>query len=418
MIIVDVQRRVIRVLLAVQMVSSIVIAMAGPMVSLLAERMTGSAGGAGLTQAGIFCGSVLFTIPLTVLSMSRGRRFGLAAGHVIGAVSAAAIVIGSVSDAYPVVVAGAVGLGAAIAAGFQTRFAATDLAGDGRHGRAIGAITWASTAGGVLGPSMVGFTDEVIPAGLPEFTSPFVVIAVGLAVTSTLAFALLRPDPLLVARAQNRDEPPPPRRRIKAGLTALLANPEARRAVIVLTTVHAIMIALMNMVAIHMHGAGTTLSVVGLAISVHVAAMYLPGPLVGYLADKLGARRLMAAGLALQVLAAVTLQGAPPHSPEWIGLGLALLGLGWAAAFVSGSAMLSSAVSGPTGVLAQGASDLIIQITTAASAVLAGVVVATWTYEDLARAGGVAVLAVLVWVLVSDSRRKRERERAALVDIL
>ncbi|MFD5102915.1 MFS transporter [Streptomyces albidochromogenes] len=429
-----VQRRVLRVLLCLQILFSMVIAMSGPVVSLLAERITGSATRAGFTQASIFCGSVACAVPLAALSARYGRRVGLAVGQLTGAVAAGTVVCGALLDSFPLVVIGSFGIGGAIAAGFQIRFAATDLAADGRHGRAVGMVTWASTAGGVLGPSLVGITDKLVPGSpLPEFTSPFIVIAAGLVGTSLLAYGFLRPDPLLLARAaedanaertkaQYADAEPANAQRehadadaakksaadrpagLRAGLRTLRHNAQARRAVVVSTTVHAVMIALMNMAALHMHHGGVSVGLIGIVISFHVAGMYLPSPLVGYLVDTYGSYRLFVTGLALQFAAAGVLFASPPHSEAGVGAGLLLLGAGWAAGFVAGSAALSEALPISERVPAQGACDLIIQAASAIGALAAGLVVAQLSYAGLAALGGAAVLAVLLRILWTGPR--------------
>ncbi|GGX44852.1 MFS transporter [Streptomyces chryseus] len=429
-----VQRRVLRVLLCLQILFSMVIAMSGPVVSLLAERITGSATRAGFTQASIFCGSVACAVPLAALSARYGRRVGLAVGQLTGAVAAGVVVCGALLDSFPLVVIGSFGIGGAIAAGFQIRFAATDLAADGRHGRAVGMVTWASTAGGVLGPSLVGITDKLVPGSpLPEFTSPFIVIAAGLVGTSLLAYGFLRPDPLLLARAAenanaedanaedaNAEDANTEREHadagaaqksatdrpagLRAGLRTLRHNAQARRAVVVSTTVHAVMIALMNMAALHMHHGGVSVGLIGIVISVHVAGMYLPSPLVGYLVDTYGSYRLFVTGLALQFAAAGVLFASPPHSEAGVGAGLLLLGAGWAAGFVAGSAALSEALPISQRVPAQGACDLIIQAASAVGALAAGLVVAQLSYAVLAALGGAAVLAVLLRILWTGPR--------------
>ncbi|MET9673053.1 MFS transporter [Streptomyces sp. NPDC006482] len=404
-----VQRRVLRVLLATQILYSMVIAMSGPVVALLAERITGSETRAGITQAAIFCGSVACAVPLSALSARHGRRYGLAVGQLVGALGAATVVAGSLLHSFVLVVIGAFGTGGAIAAGFQIRFAATDLAADDRHGRAVGMVTWASTAGGVLGPSLVGITDRLVPGTFPEFTSPFLVIAAGLTGTAFLVYGLLRPDPLVLARelaaARGEAVPAPPAKTkgkgkagagVRVGMRILMRHRPARRAMVVSTTVHAVMITLMNMASLHMHHGGVTVGLIGVAISFHVAGMYLPSPLVGILVDKYGAYRLFVSGLALQFVAAGVLFASPAGSAFGMGAGLLLLGVGWAAGFIAGSAALSASLPVAERVPAQGACDLIIQAASSIGALGAGLVVSLISYAGLAALGGVAVLAVLV----------------------
>ncbi len=75
------------------------------------------------------------------------------------------------------------------------------------------------------------------------------------------------------------------------------------------------------------------LCLVGLMISAHIAAMYLPSPITGALADRLGARRVTSA-------AALLLLGSGVVGTVIL---LLLLGIGWHAGLIGGSALLREA---------------------------------------------------------------------------
>jgi len=80
----DTHVRVMRVLMAGAVVNSIVMAVPGPMIGLMAERLTGSATRAGLAQAMFTWGGVLASIPLASLSRRRGRRPAIGLGYLAG----------------------------------------------------------------------------------------------------------------------------------------------------------------------------------------------------------------------------------------------------------------------------------------------------------------------------------------------
>ncbi|MEU8414935.1 MFS transporter [Amycolatopsis japonica] len=401
-----VQRRVIRSLLLVQAVFSLMFAMAGPLISLIAERLTGSAGKAGLAQAMIYCGAVLFSVPLASLSMDRGRRSGIAAGYLTGAAGAAAVVLGAVFSSYLLLLAGAVSLGAALAAGAQARYAATDLASADRLGRSMGVLSWSSIAAAVLGPALTGAFAGIGRGVLPEFSGPYVAIAAGLAISGVLVFVMLRPDPLLLARSLDRETKARPK--FRTALAAVAGDPPVRRAVLSLMIVHATMISLMNMASIHLDHGAATLATIGVVISVHTAAMFLPGPLVGYLSDRIGAHRMLLIGLALEVAAAITLAAAPAHDPFLVGLGLLLLGAGWSAGYLSGSVLLTASTRSGIRTLVQGAADFLVLLTSAGGALLAGVMVALWGYGGLSVFWGAVVAIVFVRIATAARRTSAE----------
>ena len=77
-------------------------------------------------------------------------------------------------------------------------------------------------------------------------------------------------------------------------------------------------------------------------------------------------------------------------------MSLILLGLGWSASTVSGSALLTEATAEPFRTRRQGRSDLAMNLVGAAGAVGAGVVLGWIGYSGLALVAIVAVAAVVV----------------------
>ena len=94
------------------------------------------------------------------------------------------------------------------------------------------------------------------------------------------------------------------------------------------------MVAVMTMTPIHMEDAGESLSAVGLVISLHVAGMYLPSPVSGWLADRYGRLPVIAGGGLALLVAGVLAAVAPGDNAPLTGLALALLGVGWNLGFV------------------------------------------------------------------------------------
>ncbi|SCL34530.1 Predicted arabinose efflux permease, MFS family [Micromonospora nigra] len=394
-----VQRRVVASLLVVQTVFALVFAMTGPLISLIAERMTGSAGQAGFAQALLFCGGVLFSIPLAALSATRGRRAGIATGYLTGAAGSALVVISASLSSYPLLLVGAVAVGAALAAGFQARFGVTDLADADRIGRTMGLLSWSAIAGSVIGPPLSGGVEQLGGDRLAEFTAPFAAVGVGLAVAGTLVLVTLRPDPLLLARSLGREKV---REKLdtRRALVESLRGPRIRQGIAVVVTVHATMISLMNMAPIHMSHGTTTLTAIGLVIGAHTAAMYIPGPLVGYLADRLGTFPLLVTSLGILVSSAVVLALSPEGDIVMVGIGLVLLGIGWSAGYLAGSVLITSAAEGQLRTMAQGASDFLVQLAAALGALSAGLMVAAFGYSGLSMAWCAILLALLVHLMM------------------
>jgi MFS family permease len=384
------------------MIFAVVMAMTSPVAALLAQQLTGSATLAGLAQAAAIAGGMFASVPLAELTANRGRRAGVTTGYLIGAGGGAAVVFGGVVGSYPLLFAGSLLAGTAVAAGLQARFAATDLVEPARRGRAIGTVVWASTIGGVLGPSLAGPSDTVAGfLGLPQFTGPFLVICAGLVAAAIATFAWLRPDPLLLARSLRGETQRPARQRLRHTVRQLSINPAARRSLVAIAVVHAVMVSVMNMASLHLHHGGSTLSIIGFAISIHLAGMFMLAPVFGWLSDRFGGQLVLALGLFLLLAAAVILQSSSGHDVGVVAVGLLVLGFGWSAGFVAGSSLLTASVDEELRPHAQGMSDLLMQAAAAVSSLLAGGVVSLWGYPWLARLAAVPIILVTVWFLIT-----------------
>ncbi len=154
-----------------------------------------------------------------------------------------------------------------------------------------------------------------------------------------------------------------------------------------------------------MDGHGASIELVGLTVSLHIAGMYALSPVMGALADRLGATAVLVGGLALLVVAsAVSGFGGDGHVA--VTVGLVLLGVGWSAANVAGSAVMAGAIPGDERVTVQGVSDALMSLAGAGGGALAGVALAQVGYGGLtALAGGLAVAGAVAVVAVA--RRAR-----------
>jgi MFS family permease len=150
-----------------------------------------------------------------------------------------------------------------------------------------------------------------------------------------------------------------------------------------------------HMGAGHGHADGTTLRVIGLVISVHVAGMYLFSPVVGWLADRAGRAATVALGGALLLAAGLVAGTAPPGAAVQLGAGLFLLGLGWSCGLVGGSTLVTESVPAALRPPAQGATDLLMGLGAAVAGAAGGPLLAVGGFGLVA-----AVCAVLVVPLV------------------
>jgi len=155
------------------------------------------------------------------------------------------------------------------------------------------------------------------------------------------------------------------------------------------------------MTPIHLDHGGSTYTVIGIVISLHIAGMYVLSPVVGWLADRTGRTTVLVAGMGLLLVAAVLAGGAGPHDVTQVAVGLLLLGLGWSFGLISGSAMLSEAVPLAHRTPVQGLSDLLMNVCGAAGTVIAGVIVGGLSYGVLGAAVAVMVTVTGAWLALT-----------------
>jgi MFS family permease len=160
------------------------------------------------------------------------------------------------------------------------------------------------------------------------------------------------------------------------------------------------------MTPVHLHGHGASLAIVGFTISLHIAGMYALAPVFGWVSDRLGRVPTLLIGQAL-LLASLLLVWLASESHTAVTVSLVLLGLGWSASTIAGSAMLVDAVPAPDRPGVQGVSDLLMNLAGAAGGALAGPVLAMIGFDGLGAATMVLVAAVMVWALVSGPARRR-----------
>ena len=180
----------------------------------------------------------------------------------------------------------------------------------------------------------------------------------------------------------------------------------ARVAILTLALSHATMIALMAMTPVHLVHSGATLSIVGFTLSLHIAGMFALSPVFGVLADRLGRFPTIALGQGMFVASAV-ITAVGSHRAEVVMVGLTLLGLGWSASTVAGSALLSDAAPIAHRVRLQGRSDLSMNFAGALGGAVSGPLLALLGYGGLAWTLLLPVAVVLTAVIYGGRRARR-----------
>ncbi|OUS76982.1 MFS transporter [Paenibacillus sp. MY03] len=398
-------RRTMAIVIASQVFGGAGLAAGITVGALLAQDMLGTDSYAGVPAALFTLGSAAAALIVGRLSQRLGRRVGLAAGFLTGGLGAAGVVLAAVLNQVALLFVSLLVYGAGTATNLQARYAGTDIAPPTKRAKAISAAMMFTTFGAVAGPNLVNITGSVATSiGAPALSGPFMLATVAYLLAGLVLLIFLRPDPLIVAKAiaeaqqlKDSQDSTKPLHALEAGINKRGIIVGA--SVMVLTQI--VMIAIMTMTPVHMKHHEHGLGEVGLVIGIHVAAMYLPSLLTGYLVDKYGRMPMSYASGVTLLLAGLLAAFAPGDSMVLLILALALLGLGWNFGLISGTAAIVDATSPQIRAKTQGTVDVLIALAGASGGALSGMVVAQSNYSTLSLAGGVLSLLLIPVVLWS-----------------
>lgn len=349
-----------------------------------AQELGGREAAAGLMVAVYFlaaAGSAL----VTGRWMDRsGRRPGLLTGHALiasGGIAAAALVgVGS----YAGLLGATAVVGAGAGAALLGRGAVADMYVPERRGRAVGLMLAASTVGAVAGAPLVAAVQRWADgAGVDRLVAPWFLVPLFEA-AAIACVASVRPDPraLAVGGPQSVDAAPARRPR------ELLASPPFRAAIVSAGIGQAAMVAVMGVAPIVVHDYGHGDLAISGVLSAHFVGMFALMPLVGAGLDRFGRRRGLVAAAIVSAVGAPA--GSLSTSPVVTGVGMFLVGVGWAGAYLGATTVVSDVTSPGERSGALGLTDLLVSMSSGTGALLGGVIL---------EAGGFRTLTLLVAAL-------------------
>src|SRR5262249_30146230 len=150
-------------------------------------------------------------------------------------------------------------------------------------------IVWGSTLGSIIGPNLTGPALRVGSAlGVPATASAFLISVAGYALAALLVAVFLRPDPLTIARGLQRVAEPGRPVWATRSVSAILADVRVQIAFATLAISQFVMISTTSTSPVYLHDQRYHVQTIGLAVSLHLAGMYVASPLSGWLCDRLG----------------------------------------------------------------------------------------------------------------------------------
>ncbi len=367
--------------------------------ALLAQQMLGTDAFAGLPSALFTLGSAGAAFIVGRLSQRYGRRVGLTSGFIAGGLGAIGVIIATLINSVFLLFLSLFIYGAGTATNLQARYAGTDLADKKQRAKAISTTMVMTTFGAVAGPNLVEVMGKFAQLfNIPSLAGPFILSAVAYIMAGCILFIMLRPDPLLLAKAIEAHQ-----QQQSDGIAPAITSSNKKGIIIgavVMILTQIVMVAIMTMTPVHMQHHGHSLGAVGIVIGFHIGAMYLPSLVTGVLVDKVGRTAMsIASGITL-LLAGLLAAYAPSDSMFILIVALSLLGLGWNFGLISGTAQIVDSTEPSSRAKVQGTIDVFIALAGASGGALSGIIVANSSFTTLSLIGGILsllLIPVIIW---------------------
>ncbi len=314
---------------------------------LMVLQLTGSAGLAGLSVGLIALSRFIVAYPIGKISDTYGRKTGIQMGLVLALIGSVGLGSAMIYHTIGGFIVAYLAFGMGMNAAQQMRVGAADMFPPSMRAQALGYVALGSLVGLILVPSMVKLADHLSqksgldPLGLPWFFMPVLIIG------GMILVSFVRPDPKEIGMNLERYYPDyvaPPRPVVGSGaetfsVRRLLSSFPVRIAIVcnlAATGNMSIVMVLTSLVLAH-HGH----ALVDIAIShmFHSAGMFAFTIPLGKMSDRVGRMPVMLPGVATSLVGAALVGFSDGY---WaVTLGTFLVGIGWAAANVSATALIA-----------------------------------------------------------------------------
>lgn len=318
-----------------------------------------------------------------------GRKRSFQLGLLVAAASTAVCAWAAAHSHFWWLVAGTVVAGYYSANASLYRFAAPELATPEFKEKAISLVLAGGIIGGVLGPNLANHTKDLLSVKFAGAYAALVLIAL----LSLLLISLIR-FPAHVAPTNSAAQGRHPRE--------LLRQPGFLVAVIGGALGYGVMNLLMSATPLAMQMCREPVFAFGdiaVVLEWHVIGMFVPGFFTGGLIKRFGVQRIMACGVALNVVCVViALTGT--QLAQFV-VALFVLGVGWNFLFVGGTTLLTQHYRPEEKTQAQATMDFWVFTTMAVSSFSSGALVTTqgWNWLNLGSLLPMAAVGVaLLWL--------------------
>lgn len=304
-----------------------------------------------------FVGTTAATVPAALMMGRFGRRVGFSAGQAIGAASALIATYAVLHGHFWLFAAASMGIGLHNAFWQQLRFAAIESVDERRRARAISYVLAGGIVAAVAGPWLAMQTRELFSPVL--FAGCYAALAV-LCVVAILALQRVR-----LPR-------PAPRARLEKGrpLSVIARQPAFVTAVLSAALGYGAMSLVMTSTPLAVVGCGLGFDNAAFVIQSHVLAMFVPSFFTGNLINRFGVRRIILAGVMLNIVAMIANMSGVALVNFWAGL--VAIGVGWNFMFIGGTTLLAEASRPEERPKVQGLNEFLVFGTVATASFLSG----------------------------------------------
>jgi predicted MFS family arabinose efflux permease len=362
--------------------------------SIIGATIAPNAGWATVPITFQFIAMTMSTVPAALLMKKVGRAKGFITFLAVGSGGAVLMIYALVDQSFPLFCLGSALFGISAGANQQFRFAAVDAADESFKARAVSLVLAGGVFAGLVGPSLSSVGYDIIQPIL--YGGVFAIILVLQA--------------LMVGLLLITDIPPPTEQEL-TGPTRSMREIAAQPAFIVALMSAMIGYGVMNFVMLStpifmfLHPTHTFGQLdINNVIMWHVLGMFAPGFFTGWLIKKYGDLNIILAGAVISVVClTVNLSG---DSMIHLGVGMALVGLGWNFMFTAGTTLLLSTYTPAEKAKVQGVNDLFVFGTVAVCSLAAGVVYQTLGFIAVNLASAPLLVMVVIAVFWLRGRRR------------
>jgi len=260
-------------------------------------------------------------------------------------------------------------IGVGMAFTHQYRFAAAESVEKNKVPKAISIILLGGIISAFIGPSLANYAKDIVTDHL--YVGSYLSLAV-LTFIPTIFFLFYK----------NTSKPEVNIQYSGRSYLELIAQPRFLQAVVASAFGYAVMTFLMTATPISMHVMEKmSLSTTGIVIQIHVAAMFLPSLVTGYLIKKYGHSNIMYAGVFLYSIT-ITASFFDQTFLNYL-FALIFLGFGWNFLFISGTSLLVLTYKEEEKFRAQGLNDFTVYSVHAIGSLSAGVLLVLTNWKTM-----------------------------------